>query len=204
MIVTSTRLMQLAPTVQRAVADELAGALDTAMPQFGLTEFLPRCHFLAQACHESQGFTRFEENLHYTHPAAIVAEWKFLAPRAADLVGKPEALADAAYAGHNGNGDEASGDGWRYRGRGLFQLTGRANYRAAKIVVGHDLEADPDAAAEPDMAVLTALWFWTANHCSQKALLDDVEAVTRIINGPARAGLSERRALTEEAKQIFT
>jgi putative chitinase len=202
--ITPPRLAQLAPGIVMSIADQLAGALETAMPQFGVTELLPRAHFLAQAAYESAGFTRFEENLHYSTPGRITAVWPRLAGRAADLVGKPDALANAAYAGRNGNGDEASGDGWRYRGRGLFELTGLGNYRRTGEGLGEDLEGQPDSAAEPDLAALTALWFWKDNHCTTHAMLDDVDAVTRVINGPKREGLSARRDLTERAKRIFT
>jgi putative chitinase len=203
-IITPDRLAQLAPAISRTVSDQLAGALTTAMPEFGVTGALPCAHFLAQACYESRGFTRFEENLNYTSAARIAAIWPRLALRAADLVGNPQALANAAYGGRGGNGDEASGDGFRFRGRGAFQLTGRTNYSLAGSAIGHDLENNPDQAAEPDMAVLTALWFWRARHCNGPAMNDDAEGVTRIINGPAREGLSQRRDLTERAKHIFT
>jgi putative chitinase len=202
-VITPLRLAQLAPHIAPAVADELAGALETAMPRFGITDILPRAHFLAQAAHESQGFTRFSENLHYSNPARIAAVWPRLAGRAADLVGKPEALANAAYGGKGGNGDEASGDGWRYRGRGLFQLTGRHNYTLAGEALGFDLARNPDPVAEPELAALTALWFWQQRGCTAAALQDDVEAVTRIINGPMREGLTLRRALTEQAKGML-
>jgi putative chitinase len=203
MIITSERLVLLAPRIAPAVADELSGALETAMPRFGITDLLPRAHFLAQAAHESQGFTRFGENLHYTSPARIAAVWPRLALRADELAGKPEALANAAYGGKGGNGDEASGDGWRYRGRGLFQLTGRHNYTLAGEALGVDLAGTPDPAAEPELAALTALWFWQQRGCTAAALKDDVDAVTRIINGPMREGLAQRQALTDRAKAIF-
>jgi putative chitinase len=125
------------------------------------------------------------------------------AARAPDLVGKPQALANAAYAGHLGNGDEASGDGWRFRGRGIFQLTGRANYAAAGAALRADLVANPDLLIQPRYAVDSALWFWKIRGCSDDAMRDDVEAVTRKINGSGMAGLEERRLLTERAKAIF-
>jgi putative chitinase len=203
MFITADRIRALAPRVAPAVADALAGALETAMPQFGIVALLPRAHFMAQVCHESEGFTRFEENLRYIHASAIAATWPRLTGRALDLVGKPEALANAAYSNRGGNGDEPGGDGWRYRGRGLIQLTFRHNYRRAGDALGDDLEGNPDQAAEPDMAALTALWFWHDTNCTTHAILDDVDAVTRAINGPGRAGLTQRRALTEQAKLIF-
>jgi putative chitinase len=201
--ITPQRLAQLAPRIAPAVADEMASALETEMPRFGITDLLPRAHFLAQAAHESQGFTRFSENLNYTSPERIAAVWPRLAPRATELAGKPEALANAAYGGKLGNGDEASGDGWRYRGRGMFQLTGRANYAAAAPALGLDSLAHPDAIAATHGAVLSALWFFQTRGCIDAANSDDAQAVTRLINGPKLEGLQRRIELTEKAKRIL-
>lgn len=203
MFITAQRIALLAPHVNVTVAAALALALEPAMPLFGVNSLLSRAHFMAQACHESAGFSSLQENLNYTHATAIAAAWPRLAGRAADLVNKPEALANAAYAGHNGNGDEASGDGWAFRGRGLFQLTGRANYRRVGAALHEDLEWSPDLVSQPKWAALTALEFWKDAGCNTHAALDDCEAITRAINGPARIGLTERRALTERAKTIF-
>ena len=121
------------------MAQSLADAFNVAAPAFGVVGVLRVSHFLGQTCHESQGFTRLEENLNYLSADRIAKVWPRLAARAASLVGDKKALASAAYAAKNGNGDEASGDGWRYRGRGLIQLTGRANYAAAGKMIGLDL-----------------------------------------------------------------
>jgi putative chitinase len=177
------------------------------MPQFGVTSLLDRAHFMAQACHESGGFMRFEENLHYTDPARLDGLFSAVHGEvdAAALIGQgPQAIANRVYAGRNGNGSEATGDGWRFRGRGLFQLTGRANYSESTQALGHNYLLEPDQVALPAGAALTALWYWQRHACSAAAALDDVEGVTRIINGPGLAGLDERRALTEAAKKIFT
>lgn len=203
MLITAARIAALAPHVHPDIADQLAGALQTAMPQFGVTDPLVCAHFMGQACWESQYFSRFEENLNYSHATAIAASWPRLAGRAADLVGKPQALANAAYAYRNGNGSENSGDGWTYRGRSIFMLSGRDNYSLAGGALGLPLVGNPDLAAQPQYAALTALWFWKTNRCGVPALIDDCDGVTRKINGPARAGLSNRLALTEQAKGIF-
>lgn len=197
MTVTPIRLMLLAPQATVALTSELALIIDANLANFGVSTPLAETHFLAQACWESGQFRRFEENLNYS-AARIPQVFPRLAPRALELAGKPDALANAAYANRNGNGNESSGDGWRYRGRGLFQITGRSNYRAA----GH--ETDPDSVSAPMGAVLTALHYWQTRGCNDAANNDDVEAVTRLINGPALEGLAQRRDLTERAKQIFT
>lgn len=206
MLITHERIAALAPHVVGLVADQMAAALETAMPQFGVVTALGRAHFMAQACHESAGFTHFVENLHYTDPQRL--DHLFLAVRgvddAAQLIEQgPEAIANRVYARRNGNDSESTGDGWRFRGRGLFQLTGRDSYARAAGDLGHPYVAEPDLVAQPEGAVLTALWFWQKNGCGSAAARDDVQAVTRIINGPALAGLQEREDLTEKAKAIF-
>lgn len=204
--ITSARITALGSKVPLVTATKLAGALEARMGAWGVNTLLERAHFMAQACHESGGFTRFEENLNYRNPERLDA--MFLAVRgradAEALIAKgPKAIANRVYANRNGNGSETSGDGWAFRGRGLFQLTGRDNYAAASLALEQPYVAQPDLVAMPDDAVLTALWFWKQNGCSRFANMDDVEGVTRIINGKAMAGLEDRRELTEKAKRIF-
>lgn len=204
-IITVARLIAFAPKVLHAA--DLAAALETALPQFGIEGLLERAHFLAQACYETAGFTRFEENLHYTSPARLDALFSAVHGEvdAAMLIRQgPEAIANRVYAGRNGNGEEGSGDGWRFRGRGLFQLTGRANYRAAGAALGQPYEDFPEMVAQPQGAVLTALWFWQSHGCAAPARADDVAGVTRIINGPGLVGLDARQDLTVRAMEIFT
>jgi putative chitinase len=203
-MITATDILALAP--HALGPEKLAAALESSMPDFGVNTPLARAHFLAQACHESSGFTHFVENLHYTDPSRL--DDLFLAVRgvadAAQLITQgPEAIANRVYARRNGNGAESTGDGWRFRGRGLFQLTGRDSYSRAAGDLGHPYVAEPDLVAQPEGAVLTALWFWQKNGCGYAAARDDVAAVTRIINGPGMAGLEERVALTAKAKEIF-
>lgn len=203
MFITAERIALLAPHVYGSTAAALAPIIDEEMPKYGVTTLLRRAHFMGQACWESSYFAKFEENLNYTHATAIAAAWPRLASRAADLLGKPQALANAAYANHNGNRDEASGDGWRYRGRGIFDLTGANNYRDCGHALGVDLIADPTWVATPEGAVKSALWFWNSHGCNALADLDNAEHVTVKINGAARAGLTQRTELTQDAKRIF-
>lgn len=203
MPITADRIAVLAPRVSHDVAKSLALAISAAAPAFGLSGILRVGHFMGQMCHESAGFTRLEENLNYLSADRIAKVWPRLALRAAALIGNKVALGNAAYAGKNGNGEESSGDGWRYRGRGLIQLTGRANYAAAGRQIGLDLVADPDLLLQADPAARAALSFWKATGCNAAADMDDCEGVTRIINGPRMEGLEARRDLTEKAKRIF-
>jgi putative chitinase len=201
MIFTAARLRDLCPQPPSGTLDTLADALEDQAPQFAVSNLIRRAHFMGQMAHESAGFKRFVENLNYS-AHRIEAVWPRLRPRAQALANKPEALGNAAYADRMGNGDEASGDGYRFAGKGLIQLTGRNNYRDAGGALGLDLLSFPARAAEPINAVKIALWFWASHRCNAPADQDDVEEVTRRINGGLN-GLEERRGLTERAKAIF-
>jgi putative chitinase len=206
MQVTAAKLYALAPGAQTAIAQSIAATLSATAGAFEVNSARRMAHFLAQTAHESGGFIHMEENLRYRDPARLDA--MFSAVRGIDdakaLIAKgPAAIANRAYAGRNGNGDEAGGDGWRYRGRGLIQLTGKANYAAAGKTIGLDLVKDPDLLLQADPATRAALAFWKSNGCNEAADTDSVLAVTRIINGKAMEGLEHRKVLTEKARKLF-
>lgn len=181
-----------------ARAQEWAEPMAAAAALHDITTPQRLAAWVAQCAHESARMTAVEERLVYTSAARIAAVWPRLAPIAAELVRAPQALANAAYAGRNGNGPRASGDGWSYRGRGLLQLTGRRNYAAAGAALGLPLEAQPDLAATPSGAAMTAAWYWLAHDCSRLADRGDIDGITRVINGPAMAGAAERARLYAE------
>ena len=152
--------------------------------------------FLAQIAHESRLLTALEEGLYYRDPARICKIFPSTVPNpgvAQALACNPKALANHVYANRNGNRDEASGDGWRYRGRGLIQLTGRANYTRAAAALNRPYVEQPDLVLEPADACLTAAWFWDAHDLNALADAARFDDVTRAINGPAMAGAQERR-----------
>ena len=167
--------------------------------------------FMGQAMAETGGLRTLVENLNY-HMTALTKVWptrfKDL-DTAAQYHRKPEKIANHVYASRMGNGDEASGDGWKYRGRGIFQLTGKANYEAAGKALGVDLVSDPDQVAQPRMAALTAGWYWDQNRMNELADKGNVDALGRVVNiGPgartqtARVphGAEDRKARTALAQ----
>jgi putative chitinase len=192
----------VAPTQARAFAEPLRAACAL----WGIDTPARVAAFLAQAMHESARLTRLEESLYYTTAERIRAIWPSRVPSldlAARLTRNPERLANLVYAGRNGNGDVNSGDGWTYRGRGIFQLTGRANYTAAQVACNRPWVAEPWRVAEPSDACMSAAWYWHSRSLNALADTMQVDEITRAINGPAMVAAAERRQMTEEAARAF-
>ena len=119
-----------------------------------------------------------------------------------DYAKQPEKIANRVYGGRMGNGDEESGDGYRFRGRGLIQLTGKSNYIACSEDLEVDLIENPDYLITPEGAARSAAWFWSANDLNKYADADDIVGCTKRVNG-GTIGLEERTELYEEAKALF-
>lgn len=188
----------IAAGVHPTQAKAFAEPLKAAMALFDISTRERQAAFLAQCMIESQSFTRLEENLYYTTPARIDAVFSAVKSieEATLYVRNPQRLANKVYANRNGNGDEASGDGWAFRGRGLFQLTGRANYKAASegVGMGAVYMHKPSLVAEPSDACLTAAWYWQSRGCNQLIDAGNFDSTTRLINGPAMLHKHERAA----------
>lgn len=155
--------------------------------------------FLAQTAHESMLFERMVESLNYTKAAQIRRTWpkRFANISAAvAFVRKPERLANFVYANRLGNGDAASGDGWKYRGRGLIQVTGKDNYRDAGESLGLPLLEEPELLEEPVHAADAAGWFWKSHGLNRFA--SNINDCTRAINGGLN-GLPDRMRLYNRA-----
>jgi len=186
-------------------------ALNPAMARFEITSPERMAAFLAQIAHESGQLTRLSENLNYS-AKRLMQVWPNRFPtmeKALQYERNPEKLANCVYAKRLSNGDETSGDGWRYRGRGLIQLTGRGNYRAASQGIGLPLEEQPDLLLQPDPAALSAAWFWKSHGLNELADdrnedndTEDFKTITRRING-GTVGLKERTAFWERAKGVL-
>lgn len=189
----------IGPTQARIFAEPLAASCR----RFEINSRPRVAGFVAQCAVESTLFQQLEEGMYYRTPERIALVFKRLQHRGmADLTKlarNPKALANAAYAGINGNGDEASGDGWRYRGRGLKQLTGLGNYRDAEAGLGRPYVEQPGLVAQPEDACLTAAWYWHNTKCNILADSSQWDAITRAVNGPAMLQATERRVMTEEA-----
>jgi putative chitinase len=183
-----------------------AAALEAARATSTVTTTARLCCFLGQIYVETGGFARMVENLNYKTASRLDAIFSAVKGEqdAKDLIAKgPMAIANRVYANRLGNGNEASGDGWRYRGSGYKQLTGRSNYRDIGRLVGMPLEQHPEMAREPVSAAKVAFAFWDARNCSPLADKLNISEITRLVNGPARLGLAERRAATIRAQSIW-
>lgn len=200
--VTPERLIALAPGCMAERAEPIAAVIAAEGEVFGLDTPNRLAHFLAQVAHESAGFTRLEENLSYS-AERLTRVWPTRFPTLAaaqPFARRPFALAERVYGGRLGN--RAPGDGWTYRGRGLIQITGRENYATLGQRTGLPLVAKPGMAAQPAEATRIALSFWRWKGCGAPADNDDLEGVTRRINGHL-TGLEDRAEWFARAKEIL-
>jgi len=198
----------IAAGISPTQAKAFAAPLSKACERFKINTPARISAFVAQCAHESGGFSKLEESLYYTTPERIRAIWPVRVPSLADaatLTRQPQKLANVVYANRNGNGNTASGDGWAFRGRGLIQVTGRANYAAmtAAIADDNDFESVPDLLAQPDWACMSAAAWWAMHGCNELADSSQIDALTRVINGPAMAGAMDRRENFREALVAF-
>jgi putative chitinase len=152
--------------------------------------------FLGQCMHESGGFKFLKENLNYS-AKGLVATWPSRFPNeeyAEEYARKPERIANKVYSGRMGNTED--GDGAKYIGRGLIQLTGKDNYKAVTEALGEDLLANPQLLEEPRYAALSAGWFWNKKGLNALADANDIETMTKRINGGS-IGIADRKAKIE-------
>ena len=221
MTLDRTTIIRIMPQ-SASVADRYIEPLNRIMPEYGIDNRRRICHFLAQLAQESGQLCYTSENLNYSADGLQRTFRKYFpTPALAALYArKPERIANRVYANRIGNGDEQSGDGWRFRGHGLIQLTGRANYQKylthlhqiatpgsenahfANITI----DELPDLLTKPEHAVRSACWFWLSNGLTTLAdgQADEAvcEAITRRINGGTN-GLTQRKVFYYSAKQLI-
>ena len=176
------------------------------LPQFAIVTPARVAGFISQCQHESADFTALSENLNYSAKGLAGTFRKYFPSEAeaTPYARKPEMIANRVYANRMGNGAEASGDGFKFRGRGLVQLTGRANYtQCSKDLFGDDcLVQNPDLVCEPEYAVLSACWFWHKNRLNDICDKGDVVLLSKRING-GTLGLADRIHHWNECIELF-
>ena len=160
--------------------------------------------FAAQVGHESGGLTTLEENLNYSEQG-LIKVWpnRFSAANAKLYAKNPAKIANNVYANRMGNGDEYSGEGWKYRGRGCIQITGKNNYKMLSQDLGVDFVGNPDLLLLPVNAMLSAGWFWNKNNLNAVADTMDDAKLTKMINGGTH-GLDARIKRRRVAMQVLT
>jgi putative chitinase len=204
-MITQEQLKQLLP--KNPYISYWHKALEQLFPEYEINTPKRMAAFIAQCAHESAGFTALTENLNYRWQSLRKVFPKYfpddaIAQDYASRPNKQEAIANRVYASRMGNGDEASGDGWRFRGRGLIQLTGRHNY----TWFAASLEISPEEATEYlttfEGAAQSACWFWETNKLNQWADNGDILTLTKRING-GTIGLDDRIKHYEHALHVL-
>lgn len=187
--------------LQPTQARLFAPFIDPVFERFAISKVEHQAAFIGEARHESMNFTRLEESTRYSSVERMKFIFRRLRPLPDDLlaeyVNKSEKFANLVYANQNGNGDEASGDGWLFRGRGLPQLTGRANYEMAAMDCAQPYVANPDLVREPEHAALVFGSFWRHKQLAAAFDAGGIDLVSRRIVGDNRTN-AERKALYEE------
>ena len=201
---TLAKLKKLAPKGRDDYLGHLAGAGKDELKAAGILDSTLRlCHFLAQIAHESGGFTVREESLNYKTAKRLMQVWPKRFPTVASakpFLGQPTKLGDKVYGGRMGNKDP--GDGFKYRGRGYLQTTGRDAYKRFGKLINEDLETDPKKVADPVISLRCATAEWTESKINKPADKDDAKTVTKLVNG-GTVGLAERKVWLAKAKEIF-
>ena len=206
-MLTAEQFKQLFPRAQDP--QSWVDSMNNVFPNYELDSPKRIAAFLAQCGHESGGWTVFEENLNYSAKGLMGIFKKYFPDEATATAyqRQPEKIANKVYANRMGNGPESSGDGWKYRGRGPIQLTGKDNYRAFAKEMFDDWENlfnNPDwVNADRDFALMSAIWFWNKNKLNREADAGDIKTMTRKING-GYIGLEDRIHHYEDAIKLLT
>lgn len=186
------------------IGPEWVDALNETFAKFNINSVRQQAAFIGQCGHECGNFRVLEENLNYK-AEALCKLWpkRFDAAKAQACARNPKLIANTVYSSRMGNRDEASGDGFRFRGRGCIQLTGHSNYYHAGQALGVDFVMQPDLVATPKYAAMTAGWFWDTHGCNKLAEMGDWVALTKRING-GTIGYDDRVKHTNEAIAVLS
>jgi len=193
-------MINAAQLLKLHIGPQWVDALNETFNRFGINTPRQQAAFIGQCGHECGNFRILEENLNY-RAETLCKLWPKRFPSlefAKQYEKNPKKIANNVYSSRMGNRDEASGDGYRFRGRGCIQLTGHANYYHASQALGVDFVMEPDLVSTPKYAALTAGWFWSTHGCNDLAEAGNWVALTKKING-GTIGLDDRVAHTNQA-----
>ena len=205
MELTKEQLKQLLP--KNPYIDYWYNALSQLLPDYEINNAKRIAAFIAQCSHESGGFTALEENLNYKAATLRKIFPKYfptdeIANQYASMPNKQQAIANKVYANRMGNGDESSGDGFKYKGRGLIQLTGKDNYTFFAGSLGISVEEAAEYMHTFEGAAQSACWFWETNNLNKFADAEDIKGMTKVING-GYLGLEDRQSHYNQFKRIL-
>ena len=202
---TEDAVRQLIPKVKNF--DEWYNNLLNILPEYDIDTPHRVAAFMAQCGHESGGFTLMQENLNYSAKGLVGTFKKYFPTEtvAKPYERRPEMIANRVYANRMGNGDEASGEGWNFRGRGNVQITGKNNYTkcSQSLFESNVLVENPDLLLESEYAIHSACWFWSAARLNELADIGDMKTMTKRING-GFIGLEDRINHYNHAIEILT
>jgi putative chitinase len=197
-------VQQLKQMVKNPYIDHWHEALDQLLDDYDINTPLRVAHFVAQCAHESGNFVFIKENLNYKAASLqkIFSKYFPTGELAQQYANRPEQIANRIYANRMGNGPETSGDGYKYCGRGLIQLTGRDNYTFFAGSLNIPVEEASDYLATFEGAAQSACWFWEQNNLNRFADANDAKGLTKAING-GYIGLEDRISHTEHALHVL-
>lgn len=182
-------------------------SVDTLIVEMNNAEIntpLRQAAFIAQIAHESSELNHLEENLNYSAERLMIVFKKYFPSKeiADQYARQPEKIANRVYANRMGNGDEASGEGYKYHGRGVIQLTGKDNYKRCAIDIQQPLVEHPEMLLQMECAIRSATWFWIKNGLNELADKQSFVAITKRING-GTIGIEERQKYYVKALQTL-
>lgn len=202
--ITLDQLRAIFPTTKKETLALYVEPLNKTFEKFDITTVARKSMFLAQVGHESAGFTAVRENLNYSQAGLRKVFGKYFPTDAlaAQYARQPEKIANRVYANRGGNGNEASGDGWKYRGRGAIQCTFKSTYESFGKAMGMDLDKVPAYLETPLGAVMSAGWFWDTRDLNALADQTRFTDMTKRING-GHHGLQARKDLWARARSAL-
>ena len=197
MQITQAQLMRAVPSLDKSRVDEFVASFNMWAIHFGIDTSKRVAMYLAEVFHESGNLRYTEENMNYSADG-LLKTWpsRFTKEKAQVYARNPEKIANYVYANRMGNGNEASGDGWRFRGRAFIGITGRDNYQKyadSEWCVG-DLMKNPDMLSQFPENQKASMWFWDTQNLNKYADMCDIDKCSRIING-GTLGLANRKFL---------
>jgi putative chitinase len=201
--ITYAQLQLVLPANTTVDIQEFTDVLNSIPPNYGIDNKDKFTMFLSQTAYESNYFTELTENLNYS-PQRLLQVWpkRFNNDNVNQYARNPQALANYVYANRLGNGDPSTGDGWKYRGRGIIQLTGKVNYQSFADAIGKSLDDTVAYCETITGAVESACWFWHNKKLDQYSTANDVAQCTQIINGGI-LGLRDRTELYNKVATIL-